>query len=288
MSLTCGFINDLRSKPAGRLIGPHFPDPNNFVPPRVQIISLDEDPSISALGRELSPPPSIHLFGTHGPQWLTISDGNHSIQALVDLCDELKHLVGKGPIKANTVVDIICYVLVQDPRSPSLPFVVNIGFLDILQSDFPDLIGHPQNIFKATENTRRVALNATLSMHPLLHLRSGTVDEIQTGVKGNIYLAQKEINLKIQFIHRKIQPDVWHMILTDGVKTVKGVAYKDLDLDRAVARMIKFKPNIAKLATDSEGEFKVGDIISVPEYIAMEEGNKKVMLLHHVVVLHRS
>lgn len=284
MSLTCGFVNDLRSKPLERVIGPQLSDVSNFVAPRIQIISLDEHPSISAL-RELGLPPSINLFGTHGLQWLTISDGNHSIQAVLE--NELKPLVTKGSIKANTVVDIIGYVILKDPNTPSLPFVVNIGLLDIFQTDFPDRIGNPQNIFEAAENVRRVTLNPTLSKHPLLHLTRGVVDSIRSGDRGCVYLAKKDINLKAQFIH-KVQPGVWHMILTDGVKTVKGVASKNLEWDKMGAGENKFKANLSEWMTESEGGLKVGDIISVPEYMTLEEDKKKVMLLNHVVILHRA
>jgi len=85
------------------------------VPSRLQITSLHETPSLESLRNQLRKsgfPQDIPVVGSHGVQWLTLSDGNYSISAV--LSPDIQPLVRSGQLKTISIVELDAYVVLDN------------------------------------------------------------------------------------------------------------------------------------------------------------------------------
>src|ERR1700733_5631248 len=99
MSLTEGFIAALPSKPKRQVFGIGVTP--GYISPRLQVTSLHENPAITQLKSLLGGTVDVPMVGTQRIKWLTISDGIHSIPAVLDL--RFNKLVEKGQLKKNSM-----------------------------------------------------------------------------------------------------------------------------------------------------------------------------------------
>jgi hypothetical protein len=82
-----------------------------------------------------------------GVKWLILSDGEHSITAVLD--QELDRLVDNGKLKDLSIIDLFAFVILDNPDEAVLgrKSLINIGELKIYRKSFPNCIGEPINIF---------------------------------------------------------------------------------------------------------------------------------------------
>src|SRR5271169_4722747 len=179
MSLTSGFIASLPTKTKLQLYSDADDD---YTSPRLQVTSLHENPGVSQIKELLKDLPDVPVKSTHGLQWLTVSDGNYSISAVLN--PDLKPLVESGHLKKNSIIEVDGYVLEDNPTEAAKgrTCLLSVGAITITHPDFPDLIGEPKDIFDATR--AGPVDHVKVPEHPLLHLTPRSVEAIEKGTAG--------------------------------------------------------------------------------------------------------
>jgi Replication factor-A protein 1, N-terminal domain len=287
MSLTAGFIATLPSKPKKQQY--HLAQPG-YEPPRLQIIALIENPGLAKFKKSLPVdfPSDIPITTTHGLQWMIVSDGKHSITAILN--SELNPFVEKGQLKENSVIDLVAYVVGENKEEESLgrTAILHVGYVEVFRSDFPGRIGEPMDIFDSLKLERenpQSTSSSSSSTHPQLLLSTTSIKEIAAGIPGSVYTAHDKLNLQVTSI-QKIDRDTWHLTVTDGVGSMPAAMSRMLDM--SIVGMGTLANNLPNIMKNSSGGLKVNDIISIPQYIMMANGSEKTMILYNVSIVHHA
>lgn len=221
---------------------------------------------------------NVPIVGSHGVIWLTLSDGNYTISAV--LFDELNHLVHEGKLKISSIIELDMYTVTDNMYevTQGRTCLINAGAMKILFSDFPERLGDPKDIFDAAEDGPRSYANAPT--HPLLELSLNCLETVAKGSSGQVFKALQWIKVQVTGIS-KIDAKAWHLELFDGQGRFKAVMSQGVEMED-LGIQGHLKNNVADIMTDGSEGLKVGDTISIPEYFILENGRDKLMGLYNI------
>jgi len=281
MSLTSGFIASAPAKPKKRLYS--LLDNANFTSPRLQVTSLHENPNLAMLrnhfrGMGITTP----IQGTHNLQWMTLSDGNYTISAI--LSPDLKHLVRSGQLKTNSIIELDGYVLQDnsDEAPKGRTTLVQVGAMTVVFSDFPGQMGTPKDIFDAASDGPRQYIH--IPTNALLEVTAKCFEQINKGKARQVFTAAaNRIRVQVTEIS-KISARNWHLALFDGWTYFNASLSTDVDL--VSMGMTGLMTNNASAVMEGEEMLKVGDVISIPQYLIMgsEREGTKCMCLYNLSI----
>jgi hypothetical protein len=274
MSLATGFIASLLTKPKNRI---YHAKQRGYETPCLQITSFHENPLITAMKQDGLP---VELV--NGSQWMTLSDGQHSISAV--LFSDLRPLVDSGCVIENSVIDLLAYQIDDNHSEAPEGRMVKL-FVDafaIFRTDFPGRIGEPKDVFDVGGE----APNAPPTTVPELLLTPRSIEVIESGKSGRIFTVPNRMRLQVTSI-TKLTNDVWHLTVFDGEKSCKADMHRNVEFEEYCLQGL-LKNNLSAIMTDTENGLKVNDVISIPQFGIVGEGEAKSMVLHNLTIVHRA
>lgn len=112
-------------------------------------------------------------------------------------------------------------------------------------------------------------------------------DEVEQVVEGNVYTALRSMRVQVTEISKR-DANVWPIVLFDGERRFKAAMCKELDAAGVSGIAVIMKNNLSELMEKGNEMLKVGDAISIPQYLILGEGDDKAMVLYNLSVLHRT
>jgi hypothetical protein len=226
------------------------------------------------------------IEGTQNLQWLTLSDGNYTISAI--LSPDVKHLVRSGQLKINSIVELDGYVLQDNPdETPKgRTTLVQVGAMTVVFSDFPGQMGKPKDIFDAARDGPRQYTN--IPTNALLEVTPKCFEQIDKGKARQVFTAANRIRVQVTEIS-KISATNWHLVLFDGWTYFNASMSTEVDLVNMGMTGL-MKNNASAVMTEGDEMLKVGDVISIPQYLIMgnEREGTKCMCLYNLNIYHHA
>jgi hypothetical protein len=262
MYLTRGFIASVPAKSRKEYYCDNQVD---YKTPRLQVLALHPHPSIVQARKIFGD--KVRVRGTHGLQWMTISDGIHSMYAL--LCPDPHNpgpsVVKSGKLKEKSIIELGLYMVGEEDIGTEnghfMHVLLHTG-IDIIQTDVKEVLGAPVSIYKAQANDPNVLYRFSKSPHLAAGLAHNE-PKIMDIKPAHIPLTVKSI--------KQVSPHTWHLDLTEGGEPFKGVITYDKSLFDGGSEMA--------YGEGQERVVRVGDLIAVTKYFCLEAGEPWVVLL---------
>jgi hypothetical protein len=158
--------------------------------------------------------------------------------------------------------------------------------MTVVFSDFPGQMGTPKDIFDAASDGPRqyihIPTNALLEVTPKCfeQINKGKARQVFTAAANRIRVQVTEIS--------KISARNWHLALFDGWTYFNASLSTDVDL--VSMGMTGLMTNNASAVMEGEEMLKVGDVISIPQYLIMgtEREGTKCMCLYNLSIYHHA
>jgi hypothetical protein len=267
MYLTGGFIASVPSKSRKQYYCDNQVD---YKTPRLQVLALHPHPSIVQARKLFGD--KINVRGTHGFQWMTISDGIHSMYALLPP-DPFNpggpSVVESGKLKEKSIFELNLYVVGEEDIGTEGGHFMHVllhTIIHIIQTDVKEVIGAPVSIYKAQAHNPNVLYRFNKSPHLAAGLAHNE-PKIMDIKPARITLTVKAVT--------QASPQTWHLDLTEGGESFKGVI--------TLAKSLFGGGSEMAYGVGEERVVRVGDLIAVTKYFYLQFGEPWLVLLEGTV-----
>ena len=158
--------------------------------------------------------------------------------------------------------------------------------MTVVFSDFPGQMGEPKDIFDAARDGPRRYTN--IPTNALLEVTPKCFEQVGKGEERQVFTAWNRIRVQVTEIS-KIDASSWHLVLFDGWTYFNASMSTKLDMV-SMGMTGLLKNNASDVMTEGEEMLKVGDVISIPQYLIMgDEGEgTKCMCLYNLSIYHHA
>jgi len=243
-------------------------------------IFLFDRASVERLKEQLGPlADKVDMFGTHGVQWLTVSDGKHSIRA--SIAPDCAECIEKGGrLQKYSTFELLGYVITDniDEQYRGRMLILTIGIFKLKRRNVPRLIGRDvKDIFDSKAKPGpglddAVELENGVLFAGLAPKREGAIEELENAPTGSV-LQSPGLAFEVDFIAKGANPEgeeVWHVGLTDGKKSLRACLIRSKQLSE-MGLSGQMENNAREIMVEGERGVDIRDTICVKQFVKLSD-----------------